>query len=66
MRAAGLLDILAACHGAAHAVHSNRLKSRHSLGAFLDDLGNEGVTCEFHIVNLREKIVNKNDFRLLY
>ena len=48
MGAAGLLDILAACHRTAHAVHTDRLKSRHGLGAILHDLRDQGFACDFY------------------
>ena len=48
--AAGLLDIFAARHGAAHAVHADGLEGGHRLGRVFNDLRNQGFTGDFHLI----------------
>ena len=46
---AGLFKGLAACKRAAHAMHSYLLESGHCFGAILKDLGNKGLSRNFHV-----------------
>ena len=54
----GLLNGFSARHRAADAMHPDIHKGRHCLGAVLNNIRNQGISCDFHRLHLSDEKVS--------